>query len=159
MTATWDEARAWRERRREQGRAVVFTNGCFDILHAGHLDLFNRARSFGDALVVAVNSDGSVRRLKGAGRPLVPLSERAALVAALKPVDLVVTFDDHTPLRLIEQLRPDVIVKGGDWAEDDVVGRDVVEAAGGRVEIVPLVERRSTTGLIEEIVRRYGRDD
>jgi rfaE bifunctional protein nucleotidyltransferase chain/domain len=132
--------------------AVVFTNGCFELLHAGHVTYLDEARTLGDALVVGVNSDASARRLgKGAGRPFVPEAERALLVAALESVDAVSLFDEDTPAELIRQLLPAVLVKGADWAAEDVVGRDVVEAAGGRVELLPLVESRSTTGLLGRI--------
>ncbi|HSH76868.1 MAG TPA: adenylyltransferase/cytidyltransferase family protein [Longimicrobiales bacterium] len=137
------------------GRAgrVVFTNGCFEILHVGHVSYLDRARALGDALVVGVNSDASARRLgKGAGRPFVPEGERALLVAALESVDAVSLFDEDTPAELIRELVPAVLVKGGDYSVETVVGREVVEAAGGRVEILPLVRFRSTT----ELLRRLG---
>lgn len=136
-----------------QGRSgrLVFTNGCFELLHAGHVTYLDRARALGDALVVGVNSDASARRLgKGAGRPIVNQHDRALVVAALESVDAVCLFEEDTPERLIEEIVPDVLVKGSDWRLEDVVGRDVVEAAGGRVELVPILEERSTT----EILRR-----
>jgi rfaE bifunctional protein nucleotidyltransferase chain/domain len=132
--------------------AVVFTNGCFELLHAGHVTYLQQARALGDALVVGINSDTSARRLqKGQGRPLVPEDERALLVAALECVDAVSVFDEDTPGELIRRLLPAVLVKGADWDVEDVVGRDVVEAAGGRVELLPLVEGRSTSGLLRRI--------
>ena len=132
--------------------AVVFTNDCFELLHAGHITYLDRARALGDALVVGLNGDASARRLaKGPGRPFVPEGERALLVAALESVDAVSVFDEDTPAELIRGLLPAVLVKGADWALEDVVGRDVVEAAGGRVEVLPLVEGRSTTGLLQRI--------
>jgi rfaE bifunctional protein nucleotidyltransferase chain/domain len=132
--------------------AVVFTNGCFELLHAGHVTYLQQARALGDALVVGINSDASARRLeKGPGRPLVPEDERALLVAALECVDAVSVFDEDTPGELIRRLLPAVLVKGADWAVEDVVGRDVVEAAGGRLELLPLVEGRSTSGLLRRI--------
>ena len=137
---------------RPRDRRVVFTNGCFDLLHAGHVASLVAARSLGDALVVGVNSDDSVRRLKGAGRPLMHQADRAYLIAALACVDGVITFDEDTPRALIAELLPDVLVKGGDYAVDDVVGRAEVEAAGGRVVLVPTLPGRSTTDLIERIV-------
>lgn len=127
---------------------VVFTNGCFDLLHAGHVALLETARSLGDVLIVGVNTDRSVRRLKGPGRPIVPLAERMELLAGLRAVGHVVPFAEPTPARLIEALRPDVLVKGGDYRADRIVGRDVVRAAGGRVVVVPLRRGRSTTDLI-----------
>ncbi len=136
-----------RRRLRETGRAVVFTNGCFDILHAGHLDYLLFARRQGDALIVGVNSDASVRRNKGPSRPLVTEAERARLLAALEPVDYVIVFDDDEPERLIRALLPDVLVKGADWAHY-VSGREAVESNGGRVVLAPLTPERSTTRLI-----------
>ncbi|MCU0612789.1 MAG: D-glycero-beta-D-manno-heptose 1-phosphate adenylyltransferase [Candidatus Eisenbacteria bacterium] len=153
----WDRPAllAWREGLRVQGHALVFTNGCFDILHVGHVRLLATAASLGSRLLVAVNSDESVRRLKGSGRPVVPLAERAETLAALRCVDRVAAFDEDTPLELISLLNPDVLVKGGDWSPDRVVGRDVVEARGGRVVIIPLVAGRSSTRLVE-ILRALG---
>ena len=146
-------ADADRWRRRQQGR-VVFTNGVFDLLHVGHVTLLEAARREGDALAVGVNSDASVRRLaKGADRPLVPEGDRARLLAALACVDCVVLFDEDTPLALIERLRPDVLVKGADYARDAIVGADQVEAWGGRVVRVPLVSGYSTTRLLERLRR------
>ena len=144
-----EQAEAWRRR----GRRIVFTNGCFDLLHAGHLALLNQAAEQGDALVVGLNSDASVTRLKGPERPLVPERERVAVLAALEFVDAVALFDEDTPLELIRVVRPDVLVKGEDYRIEDVVGREVVEAAGGEVKLVPLLAERSTSGLIERIRR------
>lgn len=135
--------------------AVVFTNGCFEILHAGHVTYLGQARALGDALVVGVNSDASARRLeKGAGRPFVPQEDRALLVAALESVDAVSVFDEDTPAALIRALLPAVLVKGADWAAEEVVGREAVETAGGRVELLPLLEGRSTTDLLRRIQGR-----
>lgn len=138
---------------RMQGKRVVFTNGCFDVLHAGHLSLLRFAASRGDVLVVGINDDASVRRLKGEGRPLVPAADRAALVAALDCVAAVALFGEDTPLRLIEHVRPQVLVKGADYEGREVVGRALVEAAGGEVVLAPLVAERSTTRLIERMRR------
>ena len=149
LAALVRERQAWRE----AGRRVVLTNGCFDLLHAGHLALLEAARHEGDALVVAINSDGSVRRLKGEGRPLVPEVERAEALAALEAVDRVVVYDEDTPLAVVKALVPDVLVKGADWGADEIVGRAEVEAAGGRVVRVALVPGRSTSGLVERIRR------
>jgi D-beta-D-heptose 7-phosphate kinase/D-beta-D-heptose 1-phosphate adenosyltransferase len=140
------------EEGRLQGKRVVFTNGCFDLLHSGHLSLLRQAADLGDVLVLAVNSDHSVRRLKGEGRPLVPEAERASLLAALDCVDAVTLFGEDTPEELIRELRPDVLAKGQDYRIDQVVGRDIVEAEGGRVELVPLLPERSTSGLIDRIL-------
>ena len=136
---------------RVQGRKVVFTNGCFDLLHVGHLHLLREAASHGDVLLVAVNSDESVRRLKGESRPLISANERTALLAALDCVDAVVVFDEDTPRELLEEVRPDVLVKGGDYAPEEVVGRNMIEQQGGRIVLIPLVPDRSTTDLVEKI--------
>ncbi len=135
------------------GQTVVFTNGCFDLLHPGHLALLEQARSSGDVLVVGINSDASVRGLKGEGRPVVPEAERAEALLALEAVDRVVVYDEPTPAALIAALVPDVLVKGADWPADAIVGSDVVTAAGGRVVRVALVPGRSTTSLLERIQR------
>lgn len=139
-------------RLRRAGRKVVFTHGCFDLLHAGHVALLDRARSFGDCLVVGVNSNRSVRLLKGRGRPIVPLAERMELLAGLRMVDVVVSFDAATPARLIARLRPDVLVRGGDRRSGAIAGHDTVTASGGRVVTVPLRPGRSTARLIRRAV-------
>jgi rfaE bifunctional protein nucleotidyltransferase chain/domain len=130
---------------------VVFTNGCFDLLHPGHIQTLEAARGLGDALVVGINSDASVRELKGDGRPVVCEQERAEILAALEGVDAVVIFDDLTPRETIAALLPDVLVKGGDWPGDQIIGRDEVEAAGGRVASVPVVPSYSTTAILQSI--------
>jgi D-beta-D-heptose 7-phosphate kinase/D-beta-D-heptose 1-phosphate adenosyltransferase len=141
------ERLAWRD----AGRRVVLTNGCFDILHSGHVALLEAARREGDLLVVALNSDASVRGLKGPGRPVVPEAERAETLLALEAVDRVVLYDEPTPLEPIRTLRPDVLVKGADWARDQVVGRAEVEAAGGCLVRVALVPGRSTSAIVDRI--------
>lgn len=141
------------QRLKTQGRRVVFTNGCFDILHPGHTRYLWQARQLGDYLVVAVNSDRSVRAIKGAERPVVPQDARAEVLAALGFVDAVVIFDEETPLRVIEALLPHVLVKGGDWPEDRIVGADVVKGAGGEVRSIPFVEGHSTTSMLAKIRR------
>jgi D-beta-D-heptose 7-phosphate kinase/D-beta-D-heptose 1-phosphate adenosyltransferase len=133
------------------GKHIVFTNGCYDLLHAGHLSLLHGAAKLGDILVLAINSDASVRRLKGPERPLVPQAERAALLAALACVDAVTIFDEDTPLATIEAVRPHILVKGADYKADQVVGREIVEANGGRVALVPLLPQKSTSALVERI--------
>lgn len=133
----------------------MFTNGCFDILHSGHVDYLERARSFGDFLVVGLNSDASIRRIKGEDRPLNAEPDRAAVLAGLGCVDMVVVFDEDDPLKIIAELLPSVLVKGADWAEDKIIGSDVVKANGGKVERVEMTEGRSTTGIIERIVEKY----
>jgi D-beta-D-heptose 7-phosphate kinase/D-beta-D-heptose 1-phosphate adenosyltransferase len=130
---------------------LVFTNGCFDILHRGHVEYLYRARSLGDLLVIGVNTDDSVRRLKGPSRPLVPLDDRLYTLAGLGCVDAVTAFPEDTPRDLIASLLPDILVKGGDYTPDRVVGADEVKAAGGDVVIIPFVEGRSTTGLIRKV--------
>ncbi len=141
-----------RERLRRDARSVVFTNGCFDLLHPGHVRYLKQARALGDALVVALNSDASVRALKGSNRPILNQQERAEVIAALESVNYVVIFDEETPRSLIAALIPDVLVKGGDWEIDQIVGRDEVEAAGGKVLSLPFVEGLSTTDIIERIL-------
>ncbi len=147
------EAAARRARRaQERGRVVVFTNGCFDLMHAGHVRYLGQARELGDLLILGLNSDSSLRGLgKGPDRPLVPQEQRAEVVAALAAVDLVVVFDQPTPARLIEAIGPDVLVKGGDWPPERIVGADTVRARGGRVLSLPLVPGLSTTALVERI--------
>ena len=136
---------------KRNGRRVVFTNGCFDVLHPGHIETLEKARSFGDALVVGVNSDRSVRTVKGEGRPILPERERVEILAALECVDGVVIFDEQTPREIIAALLPDVLVKGGDWASAQIVGREEVEAAGGKVISIPVVAGYSTTAILEKI--------
>jgi D-beta-D-heptose 7-phosphate kinase/D-beta-D-heptose 1-phosphate adenosyltransferase len=138
---------------RAAGVRVVLTNGCFDLLHPGHVALLEAARRQGERLVVALNADASVRRLKGEGRPILPESERAELLLALEPVDRVVVYEEDTPLQLVRALLPDVLVKGADWAHDAIVGRVEVEAAGGRVVRVELLAGRSTSSIVERIRR------
>ena len=137
---------------RRRGLQVVFTNGCFDLLHGGHVHLLTCARRQGDILVVAVNEDDSIRRLKGAGRPIFPLEERIEILSALECVDALISFSEETPLRLIHEILPDVLVKGGDWKPEEVVGKPEVEAAGGRVVIVPYRPGRSSSGIITRIL-------
>jgi D-beta-D-heptose 7-phosphate kinase/D-beta-D-heptose 1-phosphate adenosyltransferase len=142
------DAVRWRDAR---AGTVVFTNGVFDLLHPGHVDVLNVARSYGDALIVGVNSDASVRRLKGESRPVRSERDRAYVLAALEAVDAVVIFAEDTPLELVRALRPDVLVKGGDYTAETVVGREEVESRGGRVVIVPLTAGQSTTSIIERL--------
>jgi D-glycero-beta-D-manno-heptose 1-phosphate adenylyltransferase len=146
-----EELRRERARLRAAGRRLVFTNGCFDILHVGHVRYLAAARALGDALLVAINSDRSVRELKGAGRPVMTEGERAELLGALSAVDYVAIFDDTSPRALIADILPDVLVKGGDYQLDEIHGREEVEAAGGRVLALPYVEGASTTSVIERV--------
>ena len=146
-----EEVRRVRAELRARGRRLVFTNGCFDILHVGHVRYLKAARALGDALMVAINSDRSVRELKGAGRPVMSEGERAEMLAALAAVDYVTVFDAPSPRALIAEVLPDVLVKGGDYGLEEIHGREEVEAAGGRVLALPFVEGASTTGIIERI--------
>lgn len=140
---------------KQEGKTVVFTNGCFDLLHLGHVRYLEEAKSLGDVLVVGINSDRSVRELKGPNRPILSAEERAEILSGLGCVDYVTIFDELDPLELISSLLPDILVKGGDWTRETTVGREVVERAGGKVVILPLVEGASTSNLIETIVKRY----
>lgn len=140
---------------KERGKTVVFTNGCFDLLHAGHIHLLKEARKLGDVLVVGVNDDASVRKLKGRGRPIFPLPERLEILEAIEFVDHLIPFAEETPRSLIEALLPDVLVKGGDWTPETVVGREEVERAGGRVVCVPYVKGHSTSELLRRIKNRF----
>jgi D-beta-D-heptose 7-phosphate kinase/D-beta-D-heptose 1-phosphate adenosyltransferase len=152
MILSRDEAAAWAERLRKRGFRIVLTNGVFDLLHPGHVRYLQQARSLGDALIVGVNSDRSVRALgKGADRPITPEAERAEILAALACVDAVVIFDEDTPYELISAVQPDVLVKGADWGADKIVGRDVVEGRGGEVVRIPIVGGYSTTDLVAKI--------
>ena len=144
---------------RNAGQRIVFTNGCFDILHAGHVRYLTAARQEGDLLIVGLNSDQSVQRIKGPQRPLVSQQQRAEVLAGLWCVDYIVIFDEPDPLRVIQTLRPGVLVKGDDWADNQIIGADVVKSDGGRVVRVPVVSGISTSRIIERIVQRYGRKD
>ena len=143
---------------RKTGKKIAFTNGCFDILHVGHVRYLREARKTGDVLVLALNSDSSVRSIKGEKRPLVPEMERAEVLAALEFIDFVTLFDELTPLELIQYLKPDVLIKGGDWPEEKVVGRDEIKKWGGKVVIIPEVMGKSTTNVVEKIINIYGRE-
>lgn len=147
------ELRAVRSRLKKEGKTVVFTNGCFDILHKGHIRLFRRAKSLGDVLIVALNTDRSIRRLKGPARPIFPLAERLEVLAAVADIDYLTSFNEETPQKIIAALLPDVLVKGGDWKPDQVVGRPEVEAAGGRVVIIPFLKGRSSSSIVQKIQR------
>jgi len=137
---------------RRHGKCIVFTNGCFDLLHPGHIHILTQAKALGDVLVVGVNSDASVKRLKGPQRPILNESERALLLAALEAVDYVALFEEDTPFELIRLLRPQVLVKGGDWSLASVVGREIVEADGGEVVLIPYQSGFSSTGIIERVL-------
>ena len=150
LEETLKELRAKRKR-------IVFTNGCFDLLHVGHLRYLEKAKALGDILVVGVNEDSSVQRLKGSERPILPLVERMEILSGLECVDYVISFHEDTPLELISFLKPHVLVKGGDWTKDTTVGKEVVEGLGGEVVILPFVEGNSTTNIIETILQRYAK--
>ncbi len=146
------------EKQRQAGRKIVFTNGCFDLLHVGHVKYLQAARRLGDLLVLGLNSDASIKRLKGESRPLINQEERSHVLAALGCIDYVVVFDEDTPLQLLEVLRPDVLVKGGDYTPETVVGRELVESYGGRVELITFVDGKSTTGIIDRILAQCRED-
>jgi len=143
---------------RQNGKIIVFTNGCFDLLHAGHVRYLNAARKQGDLLVVGLNSDASVRSIKGEKRPIVPQEQRAEVLAGLECVDYVSIFDEPDPLRLIQSLKPHVLAKGADWAEENIIGGDFVKSIGGRVERIHLVPGASTTAIIERILQLYQKE-
>jgi D-beta-D-heptose 7-phosphate kinase/D-beta-D-heptose 1-phosphate adenosyltransferase len=136
-------------------KKVVFTNGCFDILHAGHVNYLTEAKKYGDVLIVALNSDASVKKIKNVKRPIIPLVERAYIVSNLKAVDYVTSFDEETPYECIKNIVPDVLVKGADWSTDKIIGRDIVENAGGKVETIQFINFQSTTNIIETILERF----
>ncbi len=147
----------WRtvEALKAKGKQIVFTNGCFDLLHVGHVRYLEQARSLGDVLIVAVNSDRSVRSLKGPKRPILPEGERAEILSGLGCVDYVTVFDEEDPFALISLLKPHILVKGGDWTRETTVGREIVEQGGGKVVILPFVEGSSTSNLIETVLKRF----
>jgi D-beta-D-heptose 7-phosphate kinase/D-beta-D-heptose 1-phosphate adenosyltransferase len=138
-----------------EGKRIVFTNGCFDLLHIGHVRYLEKARALGDVLVVGVNSDSSVRKLKGPKRPILPEEERAGILSGLGCVDYITIFREIDPLKLITSLRPNLLVKGGDWTKEQTVGKEVVEGLGGEVVIIPFIKGASTSNLIETILRKY----
>lgn len=152
-----DQLRTERELLRQAGKKVVFTNGCFDLLHPGHVRYLQQARALGDSLIVALNSDRSVRELKGEKRPILTEAERSEVMAALACVDFVTVFDEPTPREIISALLPDILVKGGDWGIDSIIGREEVEAAGGKVMSLAFVEGCSTTDVIDRIAQRYAK--
>jgi D-beta-D-heptose 7-phosphate kinase/D-beta-D-heptose 1-phosphate adenosyltransferase len=144
-----------RQQLRAEGKKVVFTNGCFDLIHRGHVEYLRKAKALGDVLVVGVNSDASVRRIKGEKRPIVGEEDRAEVLAALQAVDYVCLFDEDTPYELLRALVPDVLVKGADWKVEDVIGKDIVERAGGSVQTIEFLPHRSTTQMIHTILERF----
>jgi rfaE bifunctional protein nucleotidyltransferase chain/domain len=148
---TWEQTAAFVNAARSAGRRIVFTNGVFDLLHPGHVRYLQQARSLGDLLILGLNGDASVRRNKGADRPLTPEHERAEVLAALECVDAVVVFEQDTPAEIVRLVQPDILVKGADWPADQIVGRDTVEARGGRVVLVPVEQGHSTSSIISRI--------
>jgi len=142
---------------KQAGRRIVFTNGCFDILHVGHVRYLKSAKALGGALIVGLNSDKSVKRIKGDKRPIVPERERAELLSSIRFVDYVVLFDEPDPYNTIAAIKPDILVKGGDWSLENIVGRDIVESYGGEVHTLPFIEGASSSRMIEDIVTRYGK--
>ncbi|MBN2571731.1 MAG: D-glycero-beta-D-manno-heptose 1-phosphate adenylyltransferase [Ignavibacteriales bacterium] len=147
----------WRESLKKQKKKIVFTNGCFDLLHLGHIDYLLKAKSFGDILIVALNTDESVKRIKGEKRPILPQEERAFIISNLRPVDYVTFFDEDTPEKIIGKILPDVLVKGADWELDKIVGRDIVEANGGAVKRIKFISTQSTTNIIAKILDLYSK--
>lgn len=145
-------------RLKQEGKRIVFTNGCFDIIHMGHVLYLKKAREYGDVLVAGLNSDISIKIIKGDKRPVVPEAERAEVLSSIRFVDYVVIFNEPDPFKTIEAIKPDVLVKGGDWAVENIIGRDVVESFGGKVYNIPYIEGSSSTNIIEEILKRYGKD-
>ena len=141
---------------RVKGSRIVFTNGCFDLLHIGHIRYLEKAKSLGDILIVALNSDRSVRRIKGPQRPIISERERAEVIAALGCVDYVILFHEPDPQNIIADLLPDILVKGGDWSKDNIIGRDIVQAKGGKVVTIPMVPQASSTNIINSIIKKYG---
>lgn len=140
---------------KKRGKKIVFTNGCFDILHKGHIELLKEAKSLGDVLVVAINSDSSVKKIKDAKRPINSAKDRALVLSAIEFIDFISIFNQPTPAQIIKKLKPDVLVKGTDWKKDEIVGKDFIESKGGKVYSIPLAKGYSTTNLINKILKRY----
>lgn len=147
-----------RNQLKDKDEKVVFTNGCFDLLHSGHVHLFREAKKLGDVLIVAVNDDESVKKIKGASRPIFPLEERLEVLEAIEDIEYLTSFSEETPRQIITRLLPDILVKGGDWKPDEVVGREEVERAGGEVVIIPYLEGRSTSKILKEFSKLSSKD-
>jgi rfaE bifunctional protein nucleotidyltransferase chain/domain len=152
---TLTEMKEIRRQLKDQNKKVVFTNGCFDLIHAGHIDYLSKAKALGDVMVVGLNTDASVTRIKGSSRPILNETERSFIISNIKPVDYVVLFDEDTPKLLIEELLPDILVKGADWEIENIVGKDVVIANGGEVRTIEFVNDQSTSKIIKIIVDRF----
>lgn len=150
-----DEIKSICRQLKQQGKKIVFTNGVFDLIHAGHVDYLLKAKKLGDFLIVGINSDASVNKIKGDKRPILNQSERAFIVSNLKPVDYVILFDEDTPARLIDEIVPNILIKGADWALDKIVGRETVEKNGGEVKTIEFVNDQSTSKIIETIKKKY----
>lgn len=155
MIVSLDELKKIRETYKKKSQKVVFTNGCFDLIHAGHVDYLTKAKNLGDVLVVGLNTDNSIRRIKGEKRPILKQHERAFILSNLKPVDFVCLFDEDTPAELINELIPDILIKGSDWSIDKIVGREIVEENGGKVITIDFVNNQSTSNIINTILERY----
>lgn len=153
--STKEEIIEIRKNLKEENKKLVFTNGCFDILHSGHIDYLNKAKSLGDVLIVGINSDSSVKKIKGEKRPIILENERANIILNLKAVDYVLIFDEETPYELIKFIIPDILVKGADWEIDKIVGRDIVESNGGKVVNIAFVNQQSTSKIIQTIINKY----
>ena len=151
-----EDLRKLKEKLKKENKKIVFTNGCFDIIHAGHIDYLSKARDLGDVLVLGLNTDNSIRRIKGENRPIISENERAYNISHLKPVDYVTLFDEDTPFETIKELVPDVLIKGGDWKIDEIVGKDIVEEAGGEVKTIKFEFDQSTSKIIALILEKYG---
>ena len=149
------EIKEIREQLKKEGKKVVFTNGCFDLIHSGHVDYLVKAKEMGSVLILALNTDASIKRIKGDKRPILLQDERAFITSNLKPVDFVTFFDEDTPAEIINELIPDVLVKGADWSIDKIVGREVVEANGGEVKTINFVNDQSTSKIIQSIISKY----
>jgi len=149
------ELKVIRRQLQAKNKKVVFTNGCFDLIHAGHIDYLTKAKKFGDVLIVGLNSDSSVKRIKGKKRPILKEAERTFIISSLKPVDYIIVFNEDTPERIIREIIPDVLVKGADWKLDDIVGKDIVIDGGGEVKTIKFINNQSTSKIIRMIVNRY----
>ena len=156
-SASLPEIKKIRLKLKAEGKNVVFTNGVFDLIHSGHVDYLSKAKKLGDVLIVGLNSDDSVKRIKGDKRPILNQVERSFILSNIKPVDYVVVFEEDTPANLISEIIPDILVKGADWAVEKIVGKDIVEANGGEVKTIEFVNSQSTTNIIETVIERYGR--
>lgn len=157
MEVTLKELKRKLKKIHSENKKIVFTNGCFDIIHSGHIHLLEKAKELGDVLVVGLNSDKSIRKIKGEKRPILKQEDRIKILTALKPVDFVVLFDEETPLKLIEEIQPDILVKGKDYRKKEIVGKDIIEKNNGKIVTIDLLDKKSTTKIIQRIVKLYGK--